>query len=522
MPIQHLLIVYLIGTLIVFLPSFGLSKLFAKAGVESWKAYVPFYNTWVMQGLAQRPRHWVFWQFIPVVGWFITPGIFIEFVKLFCKFGLGSHTAASLFAPIYFPYLAYKEDPRYIGPEGVKKHKKESWREWVDAAIFAVVAATLIRTFVFEAYTIPSSSMEKTLLVKDFLFVSKMSYGPRIPNTPLSFPFVHNYLPFGSSRKSYLEWIKLPYIRWFASPVKRNDAVVFNFPEGDTVINKPGYQSAIPYYDILREAMRANPGATYEQLREQLLANPDYPIAVHPADKTDNYIKRCVAVAGDSLRIENGILYVNGEKAFVSPTSATYYYFNSDKMIGEDDLKAAGISLNQNEENSGAYDFQVISTNYYKANLTLDELEKLKKISGVLPNSINKEIDSSGSRLVFPYDTNYYHNTADNFATIWVPKKGGTVQLTPKNIPLYKRCIEVYEKNTWEQKNGKVYINGQEASSYTFKMDYYWMMGDNRHKSQDSRFWGFVPEDRVVGKAWMIWFSWDGGPRWKRLFRIIK
>lgn len=523
MPLQHLLIVYLIGTLIVFLPAFGFAKLFAKAGVESWKAYVPFYNTWIMQGLAQRPKHWVFWQFIPVVGWFISPGIFIEFVKLFGRFSLGAHTAAALAGPVYFPYLAYKEDPKFIGPDAVKKHKKKSWREWVDAAIFAVVAATLIRTFVFEAYTIPSSSMEKTLLVKDFLFVSKMSYGPRIPNTPLSFPFVHNYLPFGSSRKSYLEWVKLPYIRWFASPVKRNDAVVFNFPEGDTVVNKPGFQSAAPYYDIVRNTQKANPGISYEASREAVLNNPDYqPLAVHPADKTDNYIKRCVAIAGDSLKIENGILFVNGEKAFVSPTSATYYYFTSSRMIGEDDLKEAGISLNQSEDYASSYDFQPFSANTYKINLTLDEVEKLKKISGVMPNSVTREVDTSGSEYVFPYDTNYYRNTRDQFATIWVPKKGGTVQLTPRNIPLYKRCIEVYEKNTWEQKDGKVFLNGKEATSYTFKMDYYWMMGDNRHKSQDSRYWGFVPEDRIVGKAWMIWFSWDGGPRWKRLFRIIK
>jgi signal peptidase I len=518
MPIQHLLIVYLIGTLIVFLPSFGIAKLFTKAGVESWKAYVPFYNTWIMQGLAQRPKHWVFWQFIPVVGWFISPGIFIEFVKLFGKFGLCAHTAATLAGPVYFPYLAYKEDPKFIGAEAVKKHKKKGWREWVDAAIFAVVAATLIRTFVFEAYTIPSSSMEKTLLVKDFLFVSKMSYGPRIPNTPLSFPFVHNYLPFGSSRKSYLEWIKLPYIRWFASPVKRNDAVVFNFPEGDTVINLPGWQSARPYYNEIRQM----DGTFSETRRRDILDNPDVPMAIHPVDKSDNYIKRCVAIAGDSLKIINGILYINGEKAYVSPTSATYYYFTTSKFISEDELKEAGISLNQKEDYEGSNDFQTTGSNSYKANLTLDELEKLKKINGVLVNSINKEIDSSRSGFIFPYDTNYYRNTLDNFETIWVPKKGGTVQLTPKNIPLYKRCIEVYEGNEWEQKNGKVYLNGQEAGSYTFKMDYYWMMGDNRHKSQDSRYWGFVPEDRIVGKAWMIWFSWDGGPRWKRLFRIIK
>jgi signal peptidase I len=519
MPLQHIFIVYLIGTLIVFLPSPGFAKLFVKAGVPAWKAYVPFYNTWVMQELTQRPKHWVFWQFIPVVGWFISPGIFIEFVKLFGKFSLGAHTAASLAGPVYFPYLGYKEDPKYIGPEAVKKHKKKGWREWVDAAIFAVVAATLIRTFVFEAYTIPTSSMEKTLLVKDFLFVSKLSYGPRIPNTPLSVPFVHNYLPFGSKRKSYSEIIKLPYMRWFATPVKRNDCVVFNFPEGDTVFNKPGYQSAAPYYDHLRRL----DGTLDNNARQQYLADPDeWPIAVHPFDKTDNYIKRCVAIAGDSLKIIDGILYINNEKAFVSPTSSTYYTFTSSKAIGEDDLKDAGIRLNQSEDNALANDFQSSSMTSHKANLTLSELEKLKKIPGVNVSSILAEIDSSMSGNTFPYDTNYFHNTRDNFESIWVPKKGVTIQLTPKSIDLYKRCISSYENNKFEQRDGKVFINDKETTTYTFKWNYYWMMGDNRHKSQDSRYWGFVPETMVVGKAWMIWFSWENGPRWKRLFRFIK
>lgn len=517
MPIQHLLIVYFISTLLVLLPAPGLAKLFAKAGEQPWKAYVPFYNTWVMQTLAKRPKHWVFWQAIPVVGWFITPGIFIEFVKLFGKFSLGSHTLASLFAPFYFPYLAYKENPAYIGPEKVKAHKKKGWREWVDAAIFAVVAATLIRTFVFEAYTIPSSSMEKTLLVKDFLFVSKMSYGPRIPNTPLSFPFVHNYMPVGS-RKSYLEWIKIPYIRWFASPVKRNDAVVFNFPEGDTVINLPGYQSAQPYYNMIRNL----DGTTSDVQRQQILGNPSIPIAVHPVDKTDNYIKRCVGIAGDTLKIINGILYVNNEKAFISPTAVTFYTFNSTRPLYEDDLKDAGISLNMKEENTLANDFQNINPTTYRVNISLGELEKLKKINGVIANSISPEIDSSMAGGIFPYDTNYYKWTIDNFGPVWVPKKGASISLTPENIPLYRRCIEKYENNSFEVRNGKVFINGKESATYTFKMDYYWMMGDNRHKSQDSRYWGFVPEDRIVGKAWMIWMSWDGGPRWKRLFRIVK
>lgn len=228
MPVQDIFIVYLISILLVFLPSFGLAKLFPKAGQEAWKAYVPFYNTWVMQDIAKRPKHWVFWQFIPVVGWFITPGIFIEFAKVFNRFSFLEHICASLFAPFYFPWLAAKVDaaakdtakkfgkdyiPHFIGAEAVRKHKKAAWREWVDAAIFAIVAATLIRTFIFEAYTIPTSSMEKTLLVKDFLFVSKLSYGTRIPNTPLSIPFLHNYMPGSSGYKSYSTAIEIPYRR---------------------------------------------------------------------------------------------------------------------------------------------------------------------------------------------------------------------------------------------------------------------------------------------------------------------
>jgi signal peptidase I len=519
MPLYHLFIVYLIGTLIVFLPSFGFAKLFTKAGAPSWKAYVPFYNTWVMQTLTNRPRHWVFWQFIPVVGWFISPGIFIEFAKVFGRFSFGEHTMASIFAPFYFPWLASKADAKFIGPEAVKKHKKQGWREWVDAGIFAVVAATLIRTFVFEAYTIPSSSMEKTLLVRDFLFVSKLSYGPRIPNTPLSVPFVHNYLPFGSSRKSYSELIKLPYIRWFTSPVKRNDCVVFNFPEGDTVFNMPGFQSAQPYYNFIRRL----DGTFDDGERKKYLSNPDdWPIAVHPADKTDNYIKRCVGIAGDSLKIINGILFINNEPAYVSPSSATYYYFSSSKNIDEDDLRNAGIRLNQKEDNPNSNDFIPQRMNFYKINLTLNELEKLRKVDGVVGNSIFREIDSSFSGGVFPYDTNYFKWSIDFFGPLWVPEKGKPIQLTPQNVSIYKRCISFYEHNKFEQKDGKYFINGKETTTYTFKMNYYWMMGDNRHKSQDSRYWGFVPEDRIVGKAWMIWFSWDGGPRWKRLFNIVK
>lgn len=510
MPLQHLFIIYLIGTLLVFLPSFGLAKLFKMAGRESWKAYVPFYNTWVMQDIAERPKHWVFWQFIPVVGWFITPGIFIEFSKVFGKFALLDHTLASLFAPFYFPWLANHKNTRFVGPEIVRKQKKAGWREWVDAAIFAIVAATLIRTFVFEAYTIPSGSMEKTLLVRDFLFVSKLSYGPRIPNTPLSVPFVHNYMPI-TNGKSYSELIKLPYIRWFAAAPKRGDVVVFNFPQGDTVIHQPNFESAVPYYELVRNFGR---NAVLNDERFQ-------PIVVHPVDKADNYIKRCIGVAGDTLKIVQGNVYINSVLQTVPPQSDRNYVIRvkPNRSLTKEYLEDLGILVNETEQ--GSSDLTPFNDSY-RVNLTVKEKEILEK-SEIIQSIEPYYVDTPSPKDYFPYDTLPSHRwSVDNYGPIWIPKKGATMQLTAENFSIYERAIRVYEHNTLEIVNGQFILNGQPATSYTFKMDYYWMMGDNRQGSQDSRYWGFVPEDRIVGKAWMIWLSWDGGPRWKRLFNIVK
>jgi signal peptidase I len=527
MPLQHIFIVYLIGTLIVFLPSFGLAKLFVKAGAPAWKAYVPFYNTWVMQELAQRPRHWVFWQFIPVVGWFISPGIFIEFVKVFGKFSLGQHTLASLFAPLYFPYLAYKENPKFIGAEAARKHKKKSYREWIDAAIFAVVAATLIRTFIFEAYTIPSGSMERTLLVQDFLFVSKLSYGPRIPNTPLSVPFVHNYLPgtksTGESRRSYSKMLQLPYIRWFASPVKRGDAVVFNFPAGDTVVNldRDRGQSFHPYYQIIREQGQGN-----EELgRSIVLGDPDnYPIVVHPVDKTDNYIKRCVGIAGDMLQLINGVVYINGAPGVTPAKSLMPYTVVTNGQSFDPDIMKEEYDYIEDRDNyyiNSGDRRDRLPPNTAEWMLTYEAAEKLKK-SGLV-KSVTPILEPTWQNKyaveAYVLKSNW---TLDNYGPIWIPKKGASIALNDSTYGIYQRPIRVYENNEFYTKDGKYFLNGKEVTSYTFKMDYYWMMGDNRHGSQDSRFWGFVPEDRIVGKAWMIWFSWENGPRWNRLFRIVK
>jgi len=512
MPLQHLLIIYLIGILLIFLPSFGLAKLFTKAGEQSWKAYIPFYNTWVMQDLAKRPKHWVFWQLIPVVGWFITPGIFIEFVKLFGKFSLGHHTLAALLAPFYFPWLAVQKDTKFIGPEAARSHKKAGWREWVDAAIFAIVAATLIRTFIFEAYTIPSGSMEKTLLVRDFLFVSKLSYGPRIPNTPLSVPFVHNYLPI-TNGKSYSTAIQLPYTRWFESMPKRGDVVVFNFPAGDTVIHAEGFESARPYYDIKRSAAL---GSRDDQMI--LLDAENYPVVEHPVDKTDNYIKRCVGAAGETIEIKNDVVYIDGVKQDLPPYSEMYYIVTINAQVLDPDVMKEEYDL---DIEKGEYTLTG-KPGEYRMLLAARSVEKMQK-NGLI-KTIKPDVDLPGGDDVFPYDTITAHKswTRDNFGPVWIPKKGASLKLTTENYPIYERAIRSYEKNVFYSKDGKFFLNGNEVTDYTFKMDYFWMMGDNRQGSQDSRYWGFVPEDRIVGKAWMIWFSWEGGPRWNRFFNIVK
>lgn len=507
--LNDLLVIYLIQFLLVMLPAPGLAKMFEKAKVPPSKAWIPFLNTYVILETAQRPKHWFFWQFIPVVGWFITMGIYIEWVKTFGKFKFHEHAAASLVPFFYFPYVGSNKGDRFLGAQAVQKHRKSTTREWIDAGIFAIVAATLIRTFVFEAYTIPTASMEKTLLVNDFLFVSKLSYGPRLPNTPLAVPFVHHSLP-GGNTKSYSEAIHIPYRRWFASKVKRNDVVVFNFPAGDTVINKEGFQSEVPYYDVIRGIARGD----VERGRQMVLSDPDqFPIIIRPVDKRENYIKRCVAVAGDTLQIRDAVVYINGKPGMVPPKSQIEYTVvtNGQQFDNEVMNEEYGIDTRNKDEvrATGA-------PNEYVMLLTGGVREKL--LQSGFAKSVTPILNTPVS--VYPYD-NLHQWNQDNFGPIWIPAKGATITLTPENYSIYERPIRVYEHNKLEMRDGKIYINDQQTNQYTFKMDYYWLMGDNRHRSQDSRFWGFVPEDHVVGEAWLIWMSYGDGIRWNRLFRTI-
>jgi signal peptidase I len=504
-------ILFLIGTLGWHIGMYGMFK---KAGIAPWKALVPFYNTWCIIEKIQVRRMWFWLQLIPIAGQFITIWITIIFVMHFGRFSV-LHHAATVFVPfLYFPYLGFSANERYAGHQVFRNYKKPGSREWVDAAVFAIVAATLIRTFIFEAYTIPTPSMEKTLLVNDFLFVNKVAYGPRIPKTPLSFPFVHNLMPY-SQVPSYLKWLQLDYKRLPGyEKVERNDVVVFNFPLGDTVINDPDYGSKMPYYDVLRKEFNGSREALMEQWGDKIL--------VHPMDKADNYIKRCVAVAGDTLRVREGVLYINGQKAFQPEGGQTHYRIQTNGQpidwAGLAENIGVSVRWEVNEEaDVMALNEQFARDSSYIINLSDADAALIAKLPNV--RSVN--------RFILPYSDLFPFVpgnvwTIDDYGPIWIPKAGATIPLNSQTLSLYQRVITVYEGHTLASGNNQYLIDGKPADQYTFKYNYYWMMGDNRHNSQDSRFWGFVPETHVVGKASFIWFSWENGPRWKRLFKSIK
>ena len=424
-----------------------------------------------------------------------------------------------------------------------KKIKWQWWKDaekpvkfvmsWVDALVFALVAVYFINLFFFQNYVIPSSSLEKSLLTGDYLFVSKVSYGPRIPETPLTMPLTQHTLPVVDC-KSYIEWPHWEYRRVKGlGKVELNDIVVFNYPAGDTLCSAPQYQS-YDYYGMCYSigyqiyTQRPNPDSLsamerikyfntiYEAGREELRRNQqEYgEITTRPTDRRENYVKRCVGLPGQTLQIKNRIVYLDG-KANKEPENVQYsYYVKLRQRLPEEMLKELGIS---NEDllslNSAGY-----------MPLTKRAVAMLSQRKDLVESI---EINTDASDLeIYPLNGNK-HWTRDNYGPIWIPAKGKSIDLTLDNIAVYERPIKVYEGNDLKITDGKILINGKEAKSYTFKMDYYWMMGDNRHNSADSRYWGFVPEDHIVGKPIFIWWSSDpdrngfSGIRWNRLFRFV-
>lgn len=488
-----LLALYFAGTLL------GLWFVFKKAGIAPWKALVPVYNIVVWIQMCNKKWTWYVYFLVPAINIFMFLLMVQETARVFRRYSFWEQLLAVIFPWIYLPIVGLSPKMQYHDPHTDPPAKVSEGRDWLDAIAFAIVAAVIIRGNVFELYGIPSSSMEKSLLVGDHLLVSKIAYGPRVATTPLSLPLVHNTIPLTNDRvESYLKWIQLPYHRYPGyTHIKRFDAVVFNFPEGDTTLNASP-TNLVTYYDAKNDP----------SLRMMLAEG----YRVRPVDKRQNYIKRCIGMPGDDLQIINRQVHINGEPLQLPRDAQFKYYpvFRQGTNVAQL-LEKYGVSQEDIHRFASGDGLP----------LTMEQYERLKNSDHIVSLEPFAYEDIPQGIHMFPHtaDNNWSMN---NYGPVHIPAKGETLQLNDSTLPFYRRLITVYEGNTLEVRDGNIYINGEQTDTYTCRQNYYWMMGDSRHNSQDSRVWGFVPEDHISGKArWILW-SVDKDHhrlRWNRMFR---
>ncbi len=498
----YFLIYALVSVVVLF-------TLFSKNKIKyPWLAFISPVNAWYWLKLIGKPKWWIVFMFIPYLNFFVIMLMWVEVSVGLKRNKAYEYFLAAVFPFIYFPYLFYVKKEEFVDPKTLPVYQRSAIRNWTDPIVFAGVAALIIRGFFFEGYMVPSSSMEKSLLVGDYVYVSKFGYGTRLPITPLAIPFVHHTLPGTATTKSYLDWITLPYERTPGfKNIERNDIIVFNYPDGDTV--STAFQSNASYYALVKEY-------GYERVWND---RPNFgEIVYRPIDKRENFVKRCIAVAGDTLEIKNQFVYINGKYA-EQPELREFNFmiYPSPLVVAKNQWKKMGVS---NDDVGTLFGYGIIP-------LTLSTAETVRHLPGV--DSVVPMIEPAGKHnaKLFPFDANYPWNL-DNYGPVWIPKKGVTIDLTLENLPLYTRIIQNYENHDLKVVNGNILIDNKPATQYTFTMDYYWAMGDNRHNSADSRYWGFVPEDHIKGQATYVWLSIDKDQkfpknlRWSKMFRRLK
>ncbi|MDQ6530679.1 signal peptidase I [Flavobacterium sp. LHD-85] len=497
---------WLIFILIVqIIHGFSTWKLYIKAGRKPIESFIPIYNLVVMMKIVKRPLWWVLLLFIPIINLLMIPVVWIEFIRSFGKNSTKDTLLVLVTFGFYIAFLNYiSKDISYV--ENRDLRPKSKTEDTIGSLVFAIIVATLVHTYIIQPFTIPSSSLEKTLYTGDFLFVSKINFGARAPMTSIALPMVHDSIPsvglksylfnddFTKKETSLLNMFQLPYFRFPAlEEIKRNEIVVFNQPA-----------------DTLRNMDNFNPDRNYYK----------------PIDKKTNLVKRCVGIAGDSLEIRDGNIYINGKLSVLPKSAKAQYNFLIDtkgQAISQDELRSI-YGAREGLKYDNGYFALTNSGEYF---LTLTDKEAKLLASNPVVKSVKKQLTPKGEDgNVFPHISSLGWNI-DNFGPIYIPKKGATIKLDFKSLPFYKRIIEEYEHNTLKINDNNILINGKISDTYTFKQDYYWMMGDNRHNSLDARFWGYVPFDHVVGKPVFIWLSLekDGKGfnkiRWNRVFSFV-